>query len=946
MSLLDQVVAVVPVATKATHSAVERNVLRHPAPATAPAVRHGALAHDTAGSVLVTTPPERVAVFLGPGATFEGIADTLLPLYEAAATGNGPKAPTLAELARALVVYNKDHLPTTDWRNHKVGMRLLLPVEIDPANGEWVVDAEKIRAWAAPAKPGKPALFRDEWRPRLRTPPAALVVPDPFVLEGDAAAMVAALAPLDRPAAERLGLDLREQALRNPFESVLTTFAVLRALGGLTPPRLTDATLAAVDGMTAHQAAELASTRAGNGLLRRFAAVLAAPPAGTDPARLARARAVLDGALFQGRTLVAHRELPQTPDQLKPRAGVAKAAIGAAADPPGGLHRLVLGRDLAVGPNIPEQVGGTTFRGPSFPGRVALAPYLKAAAARLNPAKDPKAEILLSVLAAIAPDLGQLDGVRARGPGLLAVGLDRWPAAADKLPALLSGFKDVAPDEFDLHFALHGLDVGADPAHPGQFRLLRIGSDGSGTAMDAAALRTFLGGTVAGGTVTFAPEWAARFRLPALVSLQWRRVQVVFAVLRLRPLINPRLLARALGPFPSRYELALDTTTPFGPTVTTALTAAITANPTAPSAQTLAGAVIDLTGAPARPVYAGFFDDETFNIGSMAKVGPMYAAYELRLRIQTLVDAAKLFGLDASLPTWWAPIVDAVRTVWPRPVAQGFPGLDTRFPQRFPDLDQIFRFEPGGTVAFRAGATVTPDLIKDVGLHDLAVPASMEFLDWMTLMILWSHNEAASKVIDALRFPYINGALRDGGFFDPRSKRGIWVSGNFAGGDWTASDLLPLSERGRKHYKPTTNFAGTSEQYARLLALLATGRLFDRSPTICDEVLKLLRKRVNPGESTPLSTNAFIANEVKAVHPVKKAASKIGIGIPAPATRDRKGIHDCVVLDRDKGATHLRYVAIVVGSYAKALPTYDQAADDALFRDFVRALDKAVDDRH
>ena len=45
--------------------------------------------------------------------------------------------------------------------------------------------------------------------------------------------------------------------------------------------------------------------------------------------------------------------------------------------------------------------------------------------------------------------------------------------------------------------------------------------------MDPVALQTFLGGQVEpNGTVRFAPEWASRFRLPALVSAAYRRVQV------------------------------------------------------------------------------------------------------------------------------------------------------------------------------------------------------------------------------------------------------------------------------------------------------------------------------------------------------------------------------------------------------------------------------------
>jgi hypothetical protein len=202
MSLLALLAAVAPnLAKKATRTAEQRNVLR--IPIATPKVKHGTVLNRAAAPITDTTPPERVSVFLGPGATFEGIADTLAPLYDAGAASGGPAAPTLDELARALVVYNKDLLPTADWRNHRVGMRLILPIEIDPANGEWIVDAAKVKALA------KPPQFDEAWEPKLRTAPAALAAPDGFKLDGDAAAVVAALSPLDATVVNGVGLSQR-----------------------------------------------------------------------------------------------------------------------------------------------------------------------------------------------------------------------------------------------------------------------------------------------------------------------------------------------------------------------------------------------------------------------------------------------------------------------------------------------------------------------------------------------------------------------------------------------------------------------------------------------------------------------------------------------------------------------------------------------------------------
>jgi hypothetical protein len=801
------------------------------------------------------------------------------------------------------------------------------------------VDADKIRAWA------KPPLFdAAAWTARLTRPPAALVVPDAFKLDGDADAAVAALRPIDATVINALGLGQRERALRNPFESVLSTLALLRAVERERPGSAVDVALAALDSTTPgstttpQQASLLAATRAGNAILRRYAALLAPPLPAVDQARLLRARTLLDNALRQGpagaRTLVAHHELPETAGQ-RLRAGEAKPLVGAAHDPPGGAHRLVLGRDVAVG------------RSQLFSGRVPLAPFLVADATRLNPGADAKTKILLKVLAADAPDLGLLDGVRTRGAGLLTGGIDRWAApSADWLPAVLARFKADAPDEFDLFFALHGLDVEPDPARAGRFRLRRFAADGTSTV----------------GALAYTPEWAARLRLPALVSVAYRRAQAVQAIEQLRAAVTPfraaltpAVLARGLRPFPTTYPDPLDPNTVPSRDLTKAVTDELNGTPAAPdgvlgrariagarSADTLACSLVDLTGAPASPPYAPFEDDATFNTASMTKVAPLYAAHELRFRVQQLVDAAKLFGLDVTVAGWQTSVLAAIRQVWPKIVLRGFsPDLDVTYPQRFPNLDQIFEFTIGGTVKFRKG-TATPAEIDTAG--EFGTPTNtMSFFDWMTLTILWSNNTAAGMVINALRYPYINGALREGGFFDPRTKRGIWMSGDYRGTDWKPlpppADYMALSPRGTRHYKSTSNFVGNTRQFARLLTLAATDKLFDGDATTCGDMLAAMRKKVSGVDPLPRGTTSFIADGIRPAFALSRLFSKIGIGVVSPSVPGRAGVCDCVLLERTQGARTLRYIAVIVGGY-------DRPPDDSVFLEVARKLDKCVADAH
>ena len=166
MSALDQVVQLLPLAAKKALAAKASNVLL--VPATVPAtVKHGALVHKDAGPARGSPLPARVVAVLGPGATFQGLAATLLPIY-AGATGAKPL--TADELANGLVVYNRDLLPAGTWGNHQVGLCLPLPIEIDAATGAWTLNADEVRGWAGS--------FLPAWRPRLSVPPTRLGVPE------------------------------------------------------------------------------------------------------------------------------------------------------------------------------------------------------------------------------------------------------------------------------------------------------------------------------------------------------------------------------------------------------------------------------------------------------------------------------------------------------------------------------------------------------------------------------------------------------------------------------------------------------------------------------------------------------------------------------------------------------------------------------------------------
>src|SRR5262249_30884943 len=145
------------------------------------------------------------------------------------------------------------------------------------------------------------------------------------------------------------------------------------------------------------------------------------PPAGAD-ARLTGARNLVAQALFKdaagARNPFPHDEVPQNAELLAVRPGVARAVADATVDPAGGLHRMVLGRDVAVGRIESVRVGTVTFKGPKLDGRLALDPFLKDDAAALT---DPQVAGALALLALEPTRSSPFDAVKARDDKLLTV---------------------------------------------------------------------------------------------------------------------------------------------------------------------------------------------------------------------------------------------------------------------------------------------------------------------------------------------------------------------------------------------------------------------------------------------------------------------------------------------------------------------------------------------
>ena len=323
-----------------------------------------------------------------------------------------------------------------------------------------------------------------------------------------------------------------------------------------------------------------------------------------------------------------------------------------------------------------------------------------------------------------------------------------------------------------------------------------------------------------------------------------------------------------------------------------------------PDVKDLCGAVVDVTGDPALPGFYALNPVDMLYVGSLAKLYVMYVAYELKHRVEAQAKQMIADGLSTTDPGWPDKVFAALKRGWQPKLDAAFKGL----PSQFPRLRDIVTLAPTGKASF-ASDNLTVAQLDTIGLH--GAPRG-RFRDWMRLMMRWSNNEAASRCILALSYPYLNGALAAGGFFQrakPGSRAGVglWVSGDYLGHDWLSANragqaLTPrwAAAQGRE----SSNFTGTSFQVARLLTLLAQGRLVDAdSSTDMQSIMT----------ATEGGVGSYLRHGLSHATPPRRVSSyksKIGLG-------DDGFSHDGAVLrvtPRPPAGPNVKYVSVVLGS--------------------------------
>ena len=289
----------------------------------------------------------------------------------------------------------------------------------------------------------------------------------------------------------------------------------------------------------------------------------------------------------------------------------------------------------------------------------------------------------------------------------------------------------------------------------------------------------------------------------------------------------------------------------------------------------LSGAVVDLTGDPNLPPYRGHNDTDMLYVGSLAKIYPLLAAFELRRRVTSQAKDMIKIGMSTTMAGWQNKVFAELERGWQPTLDAAFRGRG--LPRGFPKLAQVVELSPDGTAQLRE-----------------------EFLGWIRAALYWSVDAAAGKYIRALSYPYINGVLAAAGFFNPVEKKGLWISGDYNGNDWLPSDGagVPLTTRWRAPGHAVSNFAGTAWQVVRFLGLMAQGKLVDSESS--RQMIELL--------GIP-----FLMSTLETATPPRSFTSvngKIGIG-----TWDAR-YHDSAIVSIERGPTRtpIKYALAVLGS--------------------------------
>ncbi len=271
-------------------------------------------------------------------------------------------------------------------------------------------------------------------------------------------------------------------------------------------------------------------------------------------------------------------------------------------------------------------------------------------------------------------------------------------------------------------------------------------------------------------------------------------------------------------------------------------------------------ALVDVTD-PVAPVFAAIRAEDTVFIASMAKIAALYAAFELRKRLQDAISGVPVTtpvpALIAQVKKTWQPLIDAKK---PKDAA-AFAG--------FPNLTDIFDITPSSaswSVTFTTKGDINTLADKESAQWPL-LNGKFGFKELLLLMASFSNNDAAARCITTLSYEYVNAALVVADLYE-NGKGGLWLAAPYPHKPGAAlTENLWMQEPLNKDPNTTRRYqVSSAKAAAAMFALLAQRKLVDA--TSSDEMLDFLRA----------GTNDFVQNAlVDASRDVNSIRTKIGV---------------------------------------------------------------------
>jgi len=315
-------------------------------------------------------------------------------------------------------------------------------------------------------------------------------------------------------------------------------------------------------------------------------------------------------------------------------------------------------------------------------------------------------------------------------------------------------------------------------------------------------------------------------------------------------------------------------------------------------------ALVDLRN-PASPAYGGNDKhDKTVFAASLAKVGAMFAAFELKKRVS---EALKPVPVTTSLPM----VLKALEKVWQAKLDATKPASPAAF-KGFPKLTQIFDIRVVAGV-WKVDFT-SRGSIASLGTNTQAehapfskIEGKFGFKELLELMVSFSSDEASARCITMLSYEYIHGALVTAGMYET-GKGGLWLGASYAqapAGTPGAAERnrIWMAEPTIKATEPNTSRrfqVGSPKAFARMFTLLVQGKLVD--PTSSTAMLDLLKAK----------TSDFI----------KKALDSDSRGLIADGIRSKIGViaksyfSQASFVQRDviKAGKRIQYVIVILNN--------------------------------